>query len=94
MQWNRKSQVTGKVDRLGLGAHLVEQCLAFARTAGYRRVVLWTHANLRAARHLYRRAGFRLTVSEPRHSFGKPVVSETWQLSLTGTGRSRGAAPR
>jgi DNA-binding MarR family transcriptional regulator/predicted N-acetyltransferase YhbS len=79
---------------LGLGAHLVEQCLTFARTAGYRRVVLWTHANLRAARHLYRRAGFRLTVSEPRHSFGKPVVSETWQLSLTGTGRSRGVARR
>jgi DNA-binding MarR family transcriptional regulator/ribosomal protein S18 acetylase RimI-like enzyme len=84
---------------LGLGAKLVEECLAFARAAGYRRVVLWTHANLRAARHLYRRAGFRLTGREPRHSFGKPVVSETWQLSfeeraVPATRRGTGAANR
>lgn len=67
---------------LGLGRRLVDECLTFARAAGYRRVVLWTHANLTAARHLYEEAGFRCTVSEPRHSFGQDVISETWELRL------------
>lgn len=67
---------------LGLGRRLVAECLAFARAAGYRRMVLWTHANLAAARRLYAEAGFRLTQSEARHSFGQDVVSETWELQL------------
>ena|ERR1700722_2423007 len=67
---------------LGLGRRLVAECLAFARAAGYRRMVLWTHQNLAAARHLYAEAGFLLTQSEPRHSFGRDVVSEIWELDL------------
>ncbi len=67
---------------LGLGRRLVAECLAFARSAGYRRMVLWTHGNLTAARHLYAEAGFRMTASEPRHSFGQDVVSENWELDL------------
>jgi DNA-binding MarR family transcriptional regulator/GNAT superfamily N-acetyltransferase len=70
---------------LGLGRRLVRECVGFARAAGYRRLVLWTHANLAAARHLYQEAGFELTSSEPRHSFGKDVVSETWELGLRGS---------
>ncbi|HYL02854.1 MAG TPA: helix-turn-helix domain-containing GNAT family N-acetyltransferase [Steroidobacteraceae bacterium] len=69
---------------LGLGRRLVAECVAFARAAGYRRIVLWTHANLVAARHLYEQAGFTLTASEPRRSFGHDVVSETWELKLGG----------
>src|SRR5579863_1045620 len=67
---------------LGLGRRLVARCLTFARAAGYRRMVLWTHGNLLAARHLYAQAGFRMTAAEPRHSFGQDVVSETWELQL------------
>jgi DNA-binding MarR family transcriptional regulator len=67
---------------LGLGRRLVAQCLAFARAAGYQRMVLWTHANLTAARQLYAQAGFRLTTAEPRHSFGQDLVSENWELQL------------
>jgi DNA-binding MarR family transcriptional regulator/GNAT superfamily N-acetyltransferase len=70
---------------LGLGRRLVGECVSFARAAGYRRIVLWTHANLRAARHLYERAGFKRTASEPRHSFGHDVVSESWELRLDGS---------
>ena len=66
----------------GLGKRLVDECLAFARTAGYRRVVLWTQDNLDAARHLYMRAGFRRTAQESHHSFGKDLVAETWSLKL------------
>jgi len=67
---------------LGLGKRLIDACLAFAREAGYRRVVLWTQSNLDAARHLYEKAGFRTTGSESHHSFGKDLVAETWALKL------------
>jgi DNA-binding MarR family transcriptional regulator/N-acetylglutamate synthase-like GNAT family acetyltransferase len=67
---------------LGIGARLIEECVRFARLAGYRRVTLWTNDCLLAARHLYERAGFRLVDREPHHSFGHDLVAETWELSL------------
>ena len=66
----------------GLGTRLTENCVRFARRHGYRRITLWTHSVLTAARHIYERAGFRLTSSEPRHSFGQDVVAEYWDLML------------
>jgi DNA-binding MarR family transcriptional regulator/GNAT superfamily N-acetyltransferase len=66
----------------GLGARLVDECVRFARTTGYTKMTLWTHSVLSAARHVYERAGFRLTSSEPRHSWGKDVVAEFWDLEL------------
>ena len=67
---------------LGIGRRLTEECIRFARSSGYRRVTLWTHSVLTAARHIYRQAGFRLTSSEKRRSFGQDVVSEHWDLTL------------
>lgn len=66
----------------GVGNRLVEECLAFARRAGYRRMTLWTHDVLTAARAIYRRCGFELVVSEPHTTFGTEVVGETWQREL------------
>jgi len=67
---------------LGLGRRMVDECVAFARAAGYREVVLWTHAVLTAARHIYARAGFRLEETWTHEEFGGPEVSETWRLTL------------
>jgi DNA-binding MarR family transcriptional regulator/GNAT superfamily N-acetyltransferase len=67
---------------LGLGQRLIDECLAFARRCGYSQVRLWTNGNLAAARHLYKKAGFRLIESEPYRSFGHDLVSETWELTL------------
>jgi len=67
---------------LGLGTRLVDECVSFARAAGYRKITLWTHSVLTAARHVYEKAGFTLTSSEPRHSWGKDVVAEFWDLTL------------
>lgn len=67
---------------LGLGARLTDTCLAFARAKGYSKMVLWTNANLLAARALYARRGFRMTASEPYHGYGHDLVSETWELDL------------
>jgi DNA-binding MarR family transcriptional regulator/N-acetylglutamate synthase-like GNAT family acetyltransferase len=68
---------------LGLGRRLVTECIAFARGAGYRKVVLWTQGELDAARHLYAEAGFS-KIGESRHdSFGRQgLVAETWELKL------------
>jgi DNA-binding MarR family transcriptional regulator/N-acetylglutamate synthase-like GNAT family acetyltransferase len=66
----------------GLGARLVDECLRFARQAGYRQVTLWTNSVLLAARHIYAQVGFRLVDSGPHHSFGHDLVEETWLLDL------------
>ncbi|MET0272264.1 MAG: helix-turn-helix domain-containing GNAT family N-acetyltransferase [Phenylobacterium sp.] len=67
---------------MGLGRRLVDECLAFARSVGYREMVLWTHEELTAARAIYRTAGFQLEESHVHDDFGKPAVSETWRLVL------------
>ena len=66
----------------GVGRRLVEECIAFSRAAGYRKLVLWTQSNLTAARAIYASLGFRKVKSEPHREFGIPVVGEYWQLKL------------
>jgi DNA-binding MarR family transcriptional regulator/GNAT superfamily N-acetyltransferase len=66
----------------GLGRLLVRECLRFAAGVGYRRITLWTNDVLVAARAIYRSEGFQLVASEPHHSFGKDLVSETWEREL------------
>ncbi len=66
----------------GLGKRLVQQCIDFSRRMGYRKLVLWTHDNLTAARVIYEKLGFRLVKSEPHRQFGVPVVGEYWELKL------------
>ena len=67
---------------LGIGARLVDEAIRFARSAGYRKIALWTHSVLTAARHIYQSAGFKLTRSEEHQSWGQPVVNEHWDLDL------------
>ena len=67
---------------LGVGRDLVEQCIGFARKAGYRKITLWTHGVLVAARAIYQRAGFTLVEQWVHDDFGKPEPSETWERSL------------
>jgi DNA-binding MarR family transcriptional regulator/GNAT superfamily N-acetyltransferase len=67
---------------LGLGKKLVSECTAFAREAGYKRIVLWTQSTLTAARKLYVGEGYQLIKQESHHSFGKDLVGETWELIL------------
>ncbi len=68
---------------LGLGRRLVDECVRFARGAGYRTLTLWTHSQLAAARRIYEHAGFRLVRRQPVQSFGKDLVDETWELVLS-----------
>ena len=67
---------------LGLGGRLTDECIAFARDRGYRKLVLWTNRNLDAARVIYARRGFTLVESEAHHSYGRDLVGEHWELAL------------
>jgi len=67
---------------LGIGARLTNECIRFARKAGYKAITLWTHSVLTGARHIYEKAGFTLTSSEKRKTWGKDVVAEFWDLKL------------
>src|SRR5262249_38741226 len=67
---------------LGIGARLVEETLRFAREARYRKVTLWTHSVLTAARRIYERAGFKLVATKEHDEFGKTLVGETCELDL------------
>lgn len=67
---------------LGLGGKLVDECIAFARLKGYKKMVLWTNSCLAAARGIYAKRGFQLTQSEPHEGYGSPQVGETWELKL------------
>ena len=66
----------------GLGDALVNECVRFARTAGYTKVVLWTQSILVGAHRIYERAGFRLVNEAQHRSFGKDLVGQTWELML------------
>jgi len=74
--------LTPQARGLGLGARLTDECLAFARDKGYRKMVLWTNSCLDAARHIYATRGFQLVKREPYHGFGHDLVGETWALKL------------
>lgn len=74
--------VDPKARGLGLGTRLTDECVKFARAAGYKKITLWTHSVLTAARHCYEKAGFTLTSSEKRRSWGQDVVAEFWDMKL------------
>jgi DNA-binding MarR family transcriptional regulator/GNAT superfamily N-acetyltransferase len=67
---------------LGIGRRLVEECIAFARDAGYSTMMLWTNDVLVAARRIYQAAGFVLAEEEHHHSFGHDLVGQNWTLDL------------
>ena len=66
----------------GLGHVLVEECVQFARSVGYRKITLWTQSILTSAHRIYEKAGFRLVGEEPHHSFGADLIGQTWELEL------------
>ena len=70
---------------LRLGSTLVEECVNFARAVGYKKITLWTQSILVAARHVYQKAGFRLVEEQANRKFGRDLVSQTWELDLTGS---------
>ena len=67
---------------LGLGTCLVEECIQFAKYAGYKKLTLWTAHILLAARHIYQKKGFKRVSEETQTLFGHDLIGETWELIL------------
>ncbi|WP_172383935.1 helix-turn-helix domain-containing GNAT family N-acetyltransferase [Streptomyces sp. MNP-20] len=67
---------------LGVGDRLVRAVVAFARSVGYREVVLWTNDVLASARGIYERHGFVLVAEKAHRSFGVDLVGQDWRLPL------------
>jgi DNA-binding MarR family transcriptional regulator/GNAT superfamily N-acetyltransferase len=66
----------------GLGRRLVEECIAFSRAKGYRKLVLWTQSNLVEARRIYAATGFKKVKEEKHQDFGVKLTGEYWELAL------------
>lgn len=66
----------------GVGTRLVQQCVDFARGAGYDAIGLWTQSDLVGARRIYRKAGFVLDKTDKHSSWGKELMGEHWKMTL------------
>jgi len=66
----------------GIGGRLVDEAVRFARSAGYRRIMLWTQDCLVSARRLYQAAGFTLAREERHRSFGADLNGQYWTLDF------------
>jgi len=67
---------------LGIARRLVEECIGFARSCGYRKIMLVTQADLDAAQHIYAKAGFHKLDEPPPGHVGEPEPRVAWELSL------------
>lgn len=66
----------------GLGQHLLDTCLGFARGVGYDGLTLWTHESHTAACALYEKNGFALEVEKPVTNFGCDLIEQTYKIAF------------
>lgn len=67
---------------MGVGGRLVDECLRYASSVGYRTIELWTMSVLTAARRIYQQRGFVLAESTPHDVFAPGQTAETWRKEL------------
>ncbi len=70
-----------RLPRLGIATKLVEECIEFARRAGYREMMLWTKDVLHDARRIYERFGFELENEDEPPPSGQ-ARGQTWRMTL------------
>ena len=66
----------------GLGRQLIDSAIAFCREHGFKKIGLWTISELKAAAHLYRQAGFKITREETHEIWGATRTEQEYELVL------------
>ena len=66
----------------GLGRELMSRAIAFCRERGFRKVVLWTISELKAAAHLYQDFGFVVTSEKTHEIWGATRTEKEYELIL------------
>ncbi|ARK32515.1 GNAT family N-acetyltransferase [Halalkalibacter krulwichiae] len=66
----------------GYGRKLVETAINFSKKNGFKRIVLWTNSELKSARQLYERFGFKLKGNQIQMLSNKELTEEKWELVL------------
>jgi ribosomal protein S18 acetylase RimI-like enzyme len=66
----------------GLGGRLLQSTLDFCRERGFKSIFLWTLSDLKAAAHLYQRAGFVRTEQKTHEIWGAVRTEERYDLIL------------
>ncbi|HPL68074.1 MAG TPA: GNAT family N-acetyltransferase [Smithellaceae bacterium] len=74
--------VASEQQNKGIGKRLMREAIGFCKEAGFKRVYLTTFGGLDAARNLYEREGFHLTIEEKDSHWGKTVLEQTFELLL------------
>jgi DNA-binding MarR family transcriptional regulator/GNAT superfamily N-acetyltransferase len=66
----------------GIGTKLMHEALSFCKYRGYQKVILGTFSDLKIARKLYSKNGFKVIESKKRHIWGQDLTEEQWELKL------------
>lgn len=66
----------------GQGGQLVQKVIDFCRENEYKTIILWTNSELKAARHLYEKFGFRIMETRKEILSNLELVEERWELSI------------
>ncbi len=66
----------------GIGNKLMQEAINFCQNRGYMKVTLGTIKDLKKARKIYSKIGFKLINSEKHFKWGRDIVEEQWDLEL------------
>ena len=67
----------------GIGNKLMQEAINFCRNRGYKKVTLGTIEDLKIARKMYSKIGFKIINSEKHFIWGQNLTEEQWELNLT-----------
>lgn len=74
--------VTPEARGMGIGRHLLDAATAFAKHAGYKKLVLRTESVIDFAGQMMKQAGLQLVRETPHRRFGIDSIGQDWELVL------------
>jgi GNAT superfamily N-acetyltransferase len=66
----------------GVGQELISRAVEFCRNKNYPKIYLWTFEGLDAARRLYERENFRLSMAHDVDQWGRHITEQKFELIL------------